>query len=454
MLKYLILIAYIFLMIGIGIYSSRKIKTSGDYFVAGSRGSVWQITGSLLATILGSSAILGSSDLAFSQGWAAAWWILTGSIGLLLLVFVAPLVKRHGRFTLPQLIGDQYGKEAKIIASIVIPIAWIGIIAAQIIGGAKVMNSFFGLSYFGSVWGIGLLFIFYTDIGGQISVIKTDLVQSIIIILGVATVAVYLFFKFPVAQPAMNRLGFPFNERFHPMDLLVLFMTHSTTFLVGPDIYTRLFCAKNEHVARKSVLFTGLILIPFAFLITYLGIFSSHHFPDFDFKKGSSLISVLNQILPDWGICILVAAILSGIMSAASTTLLTSSAILANTVNKDLGVSVAVRQTRLIMVGLGLLSILLALEITSIIQSLLIALTFFSGAFLLPVLAGLLGFRNNRMRSNLAMIVGGLVALSGRITVINGANSIGNLIILVAFIINGLLLFPHGIWIETSKKAQ
>jgi SSS family solute:Na+ symporter len=401
---------------------------------------------------LGSSAILGSSDLAFTQGWAAAWWILTGSIGLLLLVFVAPLVKRHGKYTLPQLIGDQYGNEAKILASFVIPIAWIGIIAAQIIGGAKVMNSFFGLSYERSVLGIGLLFIFYTAIGGQISVIKTDMVQSVIIIIGLAIIAAYLFFKTPSYQPEMARFGFPFNDSFHPIDLFILFLTHSTTFLVGPDIYTRLFCAKNEMVARKSVLLSGLILIPFAFLITYLGVFASNHFPDFDFKKGSSLISVLNQVLPEWGIGVLVAAILSGIMSAASTTLLTSSVIVTSTISKDLDAPASIRKTRVIIVCLGLLSILLALKITSIIQSLLIALSFFYGAFLLPVLSGLLGFRNNWIRSNLAMVVGGLVALSGRITVIYGSSKAGNLLILTAFILNGLLLFPGGKWIETLRK--
>ena len=251
----------------------------------------------------------------------------------------------------------------------------------------------------------------------------------------------------------MTRLGFPFNEGFHPMDLFVLFLTHSTTFLVDPDIYTRLFCAKNEKVARKSVLLTGLILIPFAFMITWLGIFASHQFPDFDFQKGSSLISVLNQILPEWGIGLLVAAILSGIMSAASTTLMTSSVIVANTVNKDLDSPGSIRQTRLIILGLGVLSILLALKITSIIQSLLIALSFFSGAFIIPVLAGLLGFRNNRIHSNLAMILGGLFALAGRITVIYGDSRVGNLIIFSAFCLNALLLFPGGRWIKVSTRS-
>ena len=454
MLKYLILFSYILLMIGIGIHSARKIRTSDDYFVAGNKGNVWQITGSLLATILGSSAILGSCDLALSQGWAASWLLLSGAFGLLLLVFVAPLVKRQGKYTLPQLIGDQYGPEAKIVASFVIPVAWIGVIAAQIIGGAKVMNSFFGFSYEWSVWGIGLLFVFYTAIGGQVSVIKTDLTQSFIIILGVLAIAVYLFFRMPANPGDMTQLKFPFNVGFHPIDLFVLFLTYSTTFLVGPDIYTRLFCAENERVARKSVFFTALILIPFAFLITYLGVFAAHQYPDFDFKQGSSLISVMNNVLPEWGIGLLVAAILSAVMSSASTTLLTSSVIVANTFNKDLDTKVSLLQTKLILVLIGLLSILLALRVTSIVQSLLMALTFFSGAFIIPVLAGLTGFRNNRIRSNLAMVLGGVVALAGRITVIYGNSSVGNMLIFCAFILNGLLLFPGGKWIKVSEKNR
>lgn len=437
-------------MILIGIYSSRKIKSSGDYLVAGRSGGIWQITGSLLATILGSSAILGSCDLAFTQGWAAAWLLLSASIGLFFLVLVAPLVKRFGKYTLPQLIEDQYGREAKIVASLIIPIAWIGVIAAQIIGGAKVMNSFFGLSYESSVWGIGLLFIFYTAIGGQISVIKTDLIQSFIIIIGVIVVAVYLIFRDPLPAVRDISLNFPFNSGFQLIDLLVLFLTYSTTFLVGPDIYTRIFCANNEQVASKSVLYTALILIPFAFLITFLGVYATSRFPFFDFARGSSLISVMNHVLPEWGIGLLVAALLSAVMSSASTTLLTSSVIITNTIQEDLESRLSIYQTKLIMIFIGLISIILSLFITSIVQSLLIALTFFSGAFIIPVLAGLKGFRNNKINSNLAILTGGLTALIGKIVGIQGNSNIGNIIIFGAFVINALFLFPGGKWMHSE----
>jgi SSS family solute:Na+ symporter len=93
------------------------------------------------------------------------------------------------------------------------------------------------------------------------------------------------------------------------------------------------------------------------------------------------------------------------------------------------------------MLIVGLLSILLSLYVHSIIQSLLIALTIFSGAFIVPTLAGLLGFRTSKIRSSTAMITGGLIALTGKIIALNGGNKSGNLLIIIGFALNALLLF-------------
>src|SRR5665647_1918966 len=193
-------------MILIGIHSARKIRSDGDYYVAGKRGNLWQITGSLLATILGSSAILGTTDLALTQGWAASWLLLSASAGLFLLVPVSMVVRRQGKYTLPQMIGDFYGIEAKMISSFIIAFAWIGIIAAQIIGSAKILTGFTGLDYSLAVWGSGAVFIFYTVIGGQISVLKTDLYQTAIIIFGILITALYVLFSEPLSPLEMTPL--------------------------------------------------------------------------------------------------------------------------------------------------------------------------------------------------------------------------------------------------------
>ena len=427
-------------MILVGIISARKIKSGKDYFVAGKRGTIWQITGSLLATILGSSAILGTADLALTQGWAAVWLLLCASFGLLLLVPFSMIVRRQGRYTLPQMIGDFYGMEAKMISSLIISIAWIGIIAAQIIGAAKIMSGFTGLDYSLGVWGSGAVFIFYTVIGGQISVLKTDLYQSFIIIGGIALTALYIFFKEPVSPMLMTDLKFPFNQGFHPFDLIVLVLTYSSTFVVGPDIYSRIFCSENEKTARKSVLISALVLIPFSLCITYLGVFAAYKFPDIHLRNGSALIPVMINTLPEWGIGLLVAALLSAVMSTGSTTLLTSSTIISDLFSTGLEKRASMRNTKIIMLIIGILSILLSLSVHSIIQSLLIALTIFSGAFIIPTITGLLGFTASMKISRTAMLTGGIVALTGKIVALNGENLTGNLLIITGFILNALIL--------------
>jgi SSS family solute:Na+ symporter len=381
-------------MILIGIISARKIRSEGDYYVAGKRGNVWQITGSLLATILGSSAILGTADLAATQGWAASWLLFSAAAGLFLLVPISMIVRRQGKYTLPQMIGDFYGVEAKMISSFIISFAWIGIIAAQIIGAAKILTGFTGLNYSIGVWGAGAVFIFYTVIGGQLSVLKTDLYQSFIIIFGILITALYILFSEPVSPIAMTSLKFPFNEGFHLFDLIVLFLTYSTTFVVGPDIYSRIFCAKDERIARKSVLISAIVLIPFSLCITFLGVFSAYKFPELHLQKGSALIPVMISVLPEWGVGLLIAALLSAVMSSGSTALLTSATIISDPISKGLHQKNSMRNTKIIMLIIGLLSIILSLRIQSIIQSLLVALTIFSGAFIIPIIAGLLGFRS------------------------------------------------------------
>ena len=447
-------------MILIGIHSARKIRSEGDYYVAGKRGNLWQITGSLLATILGSSAILGTADLALTQGWAASWLLLSASAGLFLLVPVSMVVRRQGKYTLPQMIGDFYGIEAKMISSFIISFAWIGIIAAQIIGSAKILTGFTGLDYSLAVWGSGAVFIFYTVIGGQISVLKTDLYQTAIILTGILFTALYVLFSEPVSPIEMTPLKFPFNEGFHPFDLIVLLLTYSTTFVVGPDIYSRIFCAENEQIARKSVLISAIVLIPFSLCITFLGVFAAYKFPELHQQKGSALIPVMISTLPEWGVGLLIAALLSAVMSSGSTALLTSATIISDPISKGLQQRNSMRNTKIIMLIIGLLSILLSLYVHSIIQSLLIALTIFSGAFIVPTIAGLFGFRTSKLRSSTAMITGGLIALTGKIITLNGGNKTGNILIISGFVLNALILFignnpkMHGILAKNNLSTK
>ena len=144
--------------------------------------------------------------------------------------------------------------------------------------------------------------------------------------------------------------------------------------------------------------------------------------------------------LPDWGIGLLVAALLSAVMSTGSTTLMTTSTIVSDTISKGLEKSSSLRNTKIVMLVTGLLSILLSLSVHSIIQSLLLALTIFSGSFIIPTIAGLLGFTASKRWSSAAMITGGSVALAGKIISLNMNAVFGNTLIIIGFVLNGFIL--------------
>ena len=141
MLELIIIVVYFLVMIAIGMVSRRETKGTDDFLVAGRKGSSLFVTGSLLATIVGGSATIGMAGLGFTQGLTGAWWLLVGSIGLVILgLFLAEKVRKLALYTLPELVGKQYDSRMALATSLLIVIAWIGIVAGQIIAAGKILS--------------------------------------------------------------------------------------------------------------------------------------------------------------------------------------------------------------------------------------------------------------------------------------------------------------------------
>ena len=266
---------YFLVVLGVGIYSSFKIKNPDDYYVAGKKASLIPVSGSLLATILGGSAILGTIELSQEIGWAALWFLFCAAAGLFALLPLAKKVKRFGHYTLPELLARFYGSKAEKVASVVIPLAWIGIIAAQIIAAAKLINSLGYLNYTNGVIISSAVFIIYTLLGGQLSILKTDMFQALLIIAGLLALTFFAFKQPEIKTIQPLKFSVLFNAGFSPIDLFILLLTYSVTFVVGPDIYSRIFCAKSEQIARNSILLVAVVLILFMFVLTFLGVSSA-----------------------------------------------------------------------------------------------------------------------------------------------------------------------------------
>jgi solute:Na+ symporter, SSS family len=427
-------VLYFVMVLLLGLYSWFKIKTPSDYYIAGKKAGLLPVAGSLLATILGGSAILGTIELSQGTGWAALWFLFCASFGLFVLVPLAKYVSRYGKITLPGLLGHFFGERARIISSLVIPVAWLGITGAQIIAAAKILAGLEVIGYSAAAIVAGTIFILYTLFGGQVSILKTDMFQTILIIAGLAALVISALGTTEAMALPPLKPGALFNESFSGIDLLILVLTYSVTFVVGPDIYSRVFCARDEKTATRSILIAAIVLIPVSFGLTFLGIYSGY-------TGSTEIMSFARHLLPNWFYGLFIAALLSAVMSSADTTLLTSSLILSELFHKDMENKKSLQLTRILIVVLGILSIGIALFVTSILQSLLLALTFFSGAFAVPMLAGLLHKKVVTDQLTAAMLAGGFIALAGKLVTLWDARLTGNLIIIFAFIVNAGFLF-------------
>lgn len=411
----IIIIIYFAVILVIGAVSRKKARHADDFFVAGRKGSSLFIVGSLLATIIGGSATVGMAGLGFQQGLTGAWWLLAGSIGLIVLgLFFARKVRKFALYTLPGLIEKQYDRRMAFASSVLIVIAWIAIIAAQIIAAGKIM-SILGMGN-PTLWMaiFSFVFITYTVLGGQYSVIRTDFFQSVIIFGGIFAGLGLLLSRLggweglQSALPA-DMFSFPTSTQYGGGDLASLLLVVGLTYVVGPDMYSRIFCARDDATARASTLWTAGLIIPIAFAVTLIGMGAAVLFPDITAEQ--ALPMVISEVFSPLVGGIVLAALLCAMMSSADTTLLSASTILTVDIIGGLRATPErnniLPRSRWLIVLLGIISLVVALLLKGIISALLFAYTVYTCGVILPVIAG---FFKGRLK---VTATGALAALIG-----------------------------------------
>ena len=415
MTELVIITLYFLGMLAVGVFRRRKTKVADDFFVAGRKSSSLLITGSLLATIIGGSATVGMAGLGFKQGLTGAWWLLVGSIGLIFLgLFFARKIRNFALYTLPELIEKQYDRRVALAASFLIVISWIGIVAAQIIAAGQIL----------SILGMGspvlwmliftAVFVTYTVLGGQYAIIRTDTLQTVIIFAGVFGGLALLLSRLGGWEGLQSSLppeqfAFPLSSQFGGTDLLTLLLLVGLTYTVGPDMYSRLFCARDDKTARASTFWTALLIIPIAFAITLIGMGAAAMFPEI--APEQALPMVIKEVFSPLLGGIVLAALLCAVMSSADTTLLSASTILMVDIvgwfRPSLNREKVIPRSRWVIVLLGICSLITALALKGVISALLFAYTIYTTGVILPVIAG---FFKSRLK---VTPVGALVALIG-----------------------------------------
>ncbi len=279
--------------------------------------------------------------------------------------------------------------------------------------------------------------------GGQLSIIKTDFIQLLFILFGLLATIGYI----GVDIKEINSLGI-INNKFNYIDVLILILTYSTTCLVGPDIYSRLFCARDMKVMKNSIIIVVLVLIPVGFILAAIGIYGAKFLGEIN-NNSSILLIIAEKKLNKVTSIFLYFGLLSAVISSADTTLLTASSLFSQTFIQDLRSKKAMLLTRIMVVILGIFSIIIALYLKNILGALLMAVAIYSGAFIIPTLLGILGYTTNKKIVILAIIIGGTLAFISKIM----GGEIGNYLLILSFCLN-LMTLIFGKIFEVNKKNK
>ena len=190
-IDYTVFVAYGFVILGIGLWVSRKgEKTSEDYFLASKSLPFWAIGASLIAANISAEQFIGMSGSGFAIGLAIASYEWMAAITLLIVgKYFLPIFIEKGIYTIPESIEQRFGKSLKTILAVF----WIALfvfinLTSVLFLGATALDTILGNGdgsiFLYSIFGLALFAATYSLYGGLSAVAWTDVVQVVLLIVG------------------------------------------------------------------------------------------------------------------------------------------------------------------------------------------------------------------------------------------------------------------------------
>jgi solute:Na+ symporter, SSS family len=339
---------YILLLVGVSIYASKKVKTGEDFEVAGRSLPFWLLAFTFAGLWFGGGTVIGTTGVAFEYGFwntESAWGVIPDPYGAGLCLILAGLfyfstLRKLGGVTLADFFVAKFGKSAGLLSTLVMIFGWTFFVSAQIVVFGKIFNSILGWSYNWSIWIGMILVVLYTIAGGLWSVALTDMVQMIIILIGIVVavpVGLNAVGGFNELKSLLPAEMLSFTPSFDPdisaigrwMPWISGWMIIALGSIASPDITQVAQAGISDKDVKKASITAGLIYWFFGSLVVLLGLIGAalvfKGVITMDMLGGDSelIMPVMIQKLFPLPVAVLfVSAILAAVMSSADGALL------------------------------------------------------------------------------------------------------------------------------------
>ena len=285
-----------------GIIASRRIKSADDYNVGGRSAGVGIVAGSIIGTIVGGAATVGTAQLGFKLGLTAWWFTLGSGIALLIMAaFYAKPLRASGLTTVAEFLVTNYGKPAGWLATVSSCAGIFFSIVASTLTALHLVAGIFGVNLYISALLILLItagFVFLGGISGSgmAGIIKIILIFASIFVGGVLAYgklggSAGLTAALP-AQPWFSLFGRGVEDGLFSLCSMIVGVISTQTYVQA------LFSAKDSKTAAVGCVTAACVVIPVGLPSVMIGMFMHINHPEIN--SIDALPLYLSTYLPDW----------------------------------------------------------------------------------------------------------------------------------------------------------
>lgn len=319
------------------VVSKTKIKNSRDYLVAGRRQGLFMVAFSLSANNIGGGSTVGLAQRAFGDwGLSAIWYVLAASIAMIPLAYFAPKIRKTMAITIPEVVGRRFGRFSSNFTAILSVISLFCLTSSQIAASGGIIAALIpSIPLNVCLLFAGIVIILYTTLGGMIADQISDLVQFLVILIGLAiatpivinnaggwqTISAML----PGEKLSFTQIGWA--------SIIGYIFNYFCTFLAGPEMVSRFETAKDEKTARNASLLSAVLMAAMAIFPTLLGLAAyalRDNLPALTENGSNAMVTVTGAYAPGIITGLISAAVICATMSSADSNLLCMSTMIIN----------------------------------------------------------------------------------------------------------------------------
>lgn len=337
-LDIIVLLGIITSLIVFGLTGRSETKSTEDYFLAGRKLRWWQIGFSLFATNFSASAIIGLTGAAYLTGIAIYNYEWVGVVAMIVFAFVLVGVIRGSRvYTIAEYLSRRYDERVKVLYSafIVFLIVFIDMAASLYAGGILLSEIFPNLSLNFVIFLIMTLAGVYSIVGGLKAISRTDIFQSIILIIGALLISYYTLdavggWRNLVANAPSESLSLirPSGDRAVPWTGLITGIPVLCAYfwLTNQNMVQWVLSAKSVPEARRGLLMAGYLKLLVLFIIVIPGVAAVQIIPGL-VQADRVYPALLLELLPAGVLGVVLAGFVAALMANTDSTLHAASTI-------------------------------------------------------------------------------------------------------------------------------